>query len=97
MPVPASMTLAKWRAASIEQVPVKPGGDCDIPGRFRTTSLGGAPARVYGQSCITDVTVLVAVHERRGFFVLLQSPPANTVASDYRVFEQMRRSVRFLE
>jgi len=98
MRVPATMTLAKWKASMIAQVEYQPLGPCvKNVARSRTTSLGGAPALAFGQLCpIGDVTMIVAVHKRRGYIFILQSPPANTDASDHRLFEQMRKTVRLL-
>jgi len=98
MPVPATMTLAKWKASMIDQIRYQPLGPCvKNAARFRTTSLGGAPAFAFGQLCpIGDVTMIVALHKRRGYILIFQSPPANTDASDHRLFEQLRKRVRLL-
>ena len=98
MRVPATMTLANGRPRSSPQIPYKPFGPrVKNVARSRTTSLGGAPALTFGQLCpIGDVTMIVALHERRGYIFILQSPPANTDASDHRLFEQLRKTVRLL-
>ena len=98
MRVPATMTLAKWRASIVAQIPYKPIGVCvKNVARSRTTSFGGAPALAFGQLCpIGDVTMIVALHKRRGYIFIFQSTPTNSDASDHRLVEQLRRSVRFL-
>ena len=89
---------AKWKTSMIAQVEFKPFGPClKNVARSRATSLGGAPAFAFGQLCpIGDVTMIVALHKRRGYIFIFQSSPQNNDASDHRLFEQMRKAVRFV-
>jgi hypothetical protein len=85
--------LAEWRAAVVRAAP----SVCSDSSSAEETRLGGEPALAWTATCSDgyDVNKLAALHEKRGYVILLASPTANHRAEDRRVFESVRRSFRF--
>jgi hypothetical protein len=85
-------TLRKWEASFIALMQ----SFCKKAQAFRNTTLGGVPAREFTIGCpIYDVIAVVALHRGRGYFFQFLSPSANTAASDRRIFDAGRRTIRF--
>jgi hypothetical protein len=87
------MGLAEWRAAMVRAAPPV----CADSSSVGQTTLGGEPALAWTATCSDgyDVNKLAALHERRGYMILLASPKANDNAEDRAIFESTRRSFRF--
>jgi hypothetical protein len=87
------MGLAEWRAAMVRAAPPV----CSESSSVEQTTLGGEPALTWTSTCSDgyDVHKLAALHDRRGYMILLASPKANDNAEDRAVFESTRRSFRF--
>jgi hypothetical protein len=85
--------LAEWRAAMVRAVP----SVCSDSSSAEDTRLGGEPALAWTAMCSDgyDVNKLAALHGERGYMILLASPTTNHDADDQRIFESIRRSVRF--
>jgi hypothetical protein len=93
-PVANGTALATWRAAMVRAAPA----DCaDSPSAEQTT-LGGGPALAWTAHCADGFRVhkLATIHRTRGYMMLLASPAAQSDADDRRVFESIRRSLRFV-
>jgi hypothetical protein len=91
-PVAPGMSLPRWEAfvAGVKRE------SCSGLRRFRTTSLGGASAREFVNTCPGyNVITLAAVHKRRGYLFEYLAPPNFSAASDRRIYETGRRSFRF--
>jgi hypothetical protein len=91
--VSAGMSLSRWLAFVVG---VKRQA-CSSLRDFRTTSLGGVPAREFVNSCPGyDVITLAALHHRRGYLLEYVSPPDFSAASDRRTYESGRRAFRLI-
>lgn len=65
---------------------------------FRASSLGGARAREFVNSCPGyDVITLAALHKGRGYLLEYVSPSSFSAASDRRTYEAGRRSFQFTQ
>jgi hypothetical protein len=85
--------LATWRAAMVRAAP----DFCAESSTAERTTLGGEPALAWTAACSDGYKVnkIAALHERRGYMLLLPSPTRNGDARDQRIFESIRRSFRF--
>jgi hypothetical protein len=85
--------LAEWRAAMVRAAP----DFCAESSTAARTTLGGEPALAWTAACSDGYKVnkIAALHERRGYMVLLPSPTRNGQARDRRIFESIRRSFHF--
>jgi hypothetical protein len=93
-PVAPDMSLARW-AAFVAGVKRE---SCSGLRRFRISSLGGAPAREFVNTCPGyDVITLAAVHKGRGYLFEYLSPPSFSAAFDRRTYEAGRRSFHFTQ
>ena len=91
-PVSPGMSLSRWLAFVVG---VKRQA-CSRLRNFRTTSLGGVPAREFVNTCPGyDVITLAALHNRHGYLLEYVSPPNFSAASDRRTYEAGRRAFRF--
>jgi hypothetical protein len=91
-PVSSRMTLARWQAF-VEAVKKQ---NCTRLRSFRSTSLGGVPAREFVNSCPDyDVITLAVLHNRRGYLFEYLSPTGSSASSARRNYEAGRRSFRF--
>jgi hypothetical protein len=91
-PVSSRMTLARWEAFVVA---VKK-QNCTRLRSFRSTSLGGVPAREFVNSCPDyDVITLAALHNKRGYLFEYLSPTGSSGSSARRTYEAGRRSFRF--
>jgi hypothetical protein len=93
-PVPSGMSLSRWKAFVVgvkRQV-------CHGLRNFRATSLGGAPAREFVNTCPEyDVITLAALHNGRGYLLEYVSPTMFSAASDRHTYEAGRRTFRFTQ
>jgi hypothetical protein len=91
--LPIGATLATWTAAFIA---LRPPG-CRTPVSRSSSTLSGTPARVLGWTCTDDYDVIAvtAVHDRRGYCMLVASLASSPHAADRRAFDAARRSFRF--
>jgi hypothetical protein len=86
------MTLARWQAFVVA---VKK-QNCTRLRNFRSTSLGGAPAREFVNSCPQyDVFTLAALHNGRGYLFEYLAPTGSSADPARRTYEAGRRSFRF--
>jgi hypothetical protein len=93
-PVSRSMSLSHWEAFVVG---VKRQA-CDRLRDFRSTSLGGVPAREFVNRCPGyDVITLAALHRRRGYLLEYVSPTNFSAATDHRTYEAGRRAFRFTQ
>jgi hypothetical protein len=93
-PVSPGMSLSRWEAfvAGVKRE------SCSTLRRFRTSSLGAAPAREFLDTCPGyNVITLAAVHERRGYLFEYLAPPSFSAASDRRTYEAGRRAFSFTD
>ena len=92
MKVPASMRLSDWGAKHVARMQ----SFCKQAHAFRRSTLGGAPAIEFIDTCPDyDVIVLTAVHARRGYIFQFVSPTRNSPAADRRAYEAGRRTLHF--
>ena len=98
-PVSAGTTLEDWTASHVDTMEtfVNAGKPlCHKARAFRTTTLGGEPAREFQFACLLyDVNVVTAVYQGRGYAFQFVSPTRNTAASDRRTFDAGRRAFHF--
>ena len=93
-PVSFRMTLARWQ---VFVVGVKK-QNCTRLWNFRSTSLGGVPAREFVNSCPDyDVITLAALHNRRGYLFEYLSPTGSSAGSARRTYEAGRRAFKFTQ
>jgi hypothetical protein len=99
MPVSAGTTLEDWTASHVDTMETFVIADkpvCHKARAFRTTTLGGEPAREFQFACLLyDVNVVTAVYQGRGYAFQFVSPTRNTAASDRRTFAAGRRAFHF--
>jgi hypothetical protein len=90
--VPPGMSLARWQAFVVG---VKR-QNCTRLRNFRSTSLGGVPAREFVNTCPGyDVITLAALHKGRGYLLEYLAPTNSSAASDRRTYEAGRRAFQF--
>jgi hypothetical protein len=91
--VPKRMTLTQWRAAMVRAAPTV----CAESPSAEATAIGGEPALTWTATCSDGyhVNKLVALHETRGYIILLASPIGHDRGDTRRIFESIRRSFRF--
>jgi hypothetical protein len=70
---------------------------CSESTSVKQTRLGGEPALTWTATCTDgyDVDKLAALHETRGYVILLVSSTGTNLAEDWHAFESIRRSFRF--
>jgi hypothetical protein len=91
-PVTSGMSLARWQAFIVG---VKR-QHCTKLRSFRSTTLGGVPAREFVNNCPGyNVITLAALHKGHGYLLEYLAPPEYSAASDRRIYEAGRRSFRF--
>ena len=91
--VSSKMTLAGWQAFIVA---VKK-QNCTRLRDFRSTSLGGVPAREFVNSCPEyGVITLAALHNGRGYLFEYLSPTGSSASSARRTYEAGRRSFRYI-
>jgi len=90
--VSSGMSLARWQAFVVG---VKR-QNCTRLRNFRSTSLGGVPAREFVNNCPGyDVITLAALHKGRGYLLEYLAPTQFSAASNRRTYDAGRRSLRF--
>jgi hypothetical protein len=92
--LPAGTKLRRWESSHAAVMSESP--YCGESRAFRSTKLGGAPAREFQNRCLVhDAIVVVAVHRRRGYTFQFVSPKEISATSDRRTFDAGRRGFRF--
>ena len=91
---PTGSTLEQWTAFFISARP----SECRKPAPASSSTLSGAPARILIYSCTDgyNVIAITALHDHRGYFMIVASPTSTTRASDRSAFSAARRTFRFL-
>jgi hypothetical protein len=90
--VSSRMSLARWQAFVVK---VKK-QNCTRLRNFRSTSLGGAPAREFVNNCPDyNVITVAALHKGRGYLLEYLAPTQFSAAANHRTYEAGRRSFRF--
>jgi len=91
-PVSTRMTQSRWEAFVVA---VKK-QNCSRLREFRSTSLGGVPAREFVNSCPEyDVITLAALHNGLGYLFEYLAPTGSSASSARRIYQAGRRSFRF--
>jgi hypothetical protein len=91
---PTGSTLEQWTAFFISARP----SDCRKPAPLSSSTLSGAPARILTFSCTDgyNVIAITALHDHRGYFMIVASPTSSSRASDHNAFNAAQRTFRFL-
>ena len=91
-PVSAALTLARWQAFVVGLKRQ----NCTHLRSFRSTTLGGIPAREFLNDCPEyNVITLAALHKGRGYLLEYLAPTHFSAVSSRRTYDAGRRSFRF--
>jgi hypothetical protein len=93
--VPKGMHLLEWQSAMVRGHL----SSCSKPSSVKATTLGGAPALSWSETCdggTVNSNKVAAVRGGRGYMIYMPSDAANR-AEDRRIFEGIRRSLRFTQ
>src|SRR3954451_13832745 len=94
---PNQPNLQKWAKFVIS---IRPEPECGAPHSLPHTTLAGAPALAFSWTCGAPAgregMMVAALHNGRGYFMLVSSLAASSGASEVRAFDAARSSFRFL-
>jgi hypothetical protein len=91
-PVSPGMSLSRWEAFVVKLKRQA----CHGLRNFRSSSLGGEPAREFVNSCPEyEVITLAALHKGRGYLLEYLAPPNFSAAHDRRTYDAGRRAFEF--
>jgi hypothetical protein len=90
---PATVTLAKWTRFVLARFPA----GCRADGSFSSSTLAGAPGRVFTASCTDGFKgiAIAALHAHRGYFLIVAAGKASSLASSRQAFSAARRAFRY--